>query len=224
MSKKFSWGSKLDQVNQEIGLIRDLVAMKEREAAKIKQIIASENQDVLAPEDEDEVDGDDDADEMNIPPSYSQARIGGNASEEEVAEVEKPRRKPGRPLGSKNKPKEQVVAAANSSEKPHRKPGRPFGSKNKPKFVNTISASNEVDAGEEDFERLELLLGKIGQKINRPIKLEDFVRVLRKNQFDYSSKTVRLCLRNLVKIGKFVQIDDEDRSYEYVDENSVIAF
>jgi transcriptional regulator with XRE-family HTH domain len=53
----------------------------------------------------------------------------------EAVKAEQAKRKPGRPKGSKNKPKtlEGKVAEAVKAEQPKRKPGRPKGGKNKPK-------------------------------------------------------------------------------------------
>lgn len=98
--------------------------------------------------------------------------------------------------------------------------GRPKGSKNKPKHGDTnvkpVVTKTVVVEDEMDLEELPARLEEIGQSTNRPIKLDDFVRILRKEGFPYDSKAVKVELLNLVRIGKFIRNDDEERSYEYV--------
>jgi hypothetical protein len=59
------------------------------------------------------------------------------------AVVEK--RGPGRPCGSKNKPKEILMAVSSSSTSMKQCPGRPLGSKNKPKPSSSL-VSTPLDA------------------------------------------------------------------------------
>lgn len=99
--------------------------------------------------------------------------------------------------------------------------GRPKGSKNKPKALEATNVKSVVIKDvlveeEADLEELPARLEEIGQNMNRPIKLNDFVRILRKEGFPYDSKAVKVELLNLVRIGKFIRNDDEERSYEYV--------
>jgi hypothetical protein len=52
---------------------------------------------------------------------------------------------PGRPRGSRNKPKDISMVASSSAAPMKRRPGRPLGSKNKPKFSSSL-AQQDVEA------------------------------------------------------------------------------
>lgn len=122
---------------------------------------------------------------------------------------------------SESNPVAEVAIQNLNQEVVKRGRGRPKGSKNKPKGLETTNAkpvaTNTVVVEQEiDLEELPARLEEIGQSTNRPIKLTDFVRILRKEGFPYDSKAVKVELLNLVRIGKFIRNDDEERSYEYV--------
>lgn len=209
MVKQVNWELKLQKVGREIDQLKDLIATMEEEKLKLEEIVSSGG--------------------FAVERTFTSSRVGSNIDSvvERTADdfTTSIKRGPGRPKGSKNKATAAKVEMEGVAPA-KRGPGRPKGSKNKKNLMieTEPTVSNESIEQENDLEDLPSYLEEIGQSANRPIKLEDFVKILRREGLNYDSKVVRVNLNHLVHVGKFIQNDDQDRSYEYVREDSVCGF
>lgn len=95
-----------------------------------------------------------------------------------------------------------------------KKRGRPKGSKNKPK-----EAATGIANGDGKPIDLPTLLETIGQQVNKPLVLADFVTLVRESGYTTKAKDfpnmVYQALHKLVKRGSFSK-NEETRAYEFV--------
>lgn len=213
MVKQVNWQSKLQQVDEEIDLLQRLIATKEQEKTYLEEIVSGGGLTSAFPAS-----------------NPSTENVSRDLAEHVVEELNKGlSKRRGRPPGSKNKVKAENVSKIleeNDGELTKRR-GRPPGSKNKQKQSSVVVDRviiNRIQEESSDLEELLDRLENIGQTQKRPIKLDDFVKILNREGFDYKSKIVRAGLNNLVAVGKFIQNDDEDRSYEYFTADSDYGF
>jgi TolA-binding protein len=123
------------------------------------------------------------------------------------------KRSPGRPKGSKNKPKVDAASASASTEK--RGPGRPKGSKNKPKVGTSEPKTSETQRARNEKSLsvvcLEVLKGKKG------LKLPEIVEAVLKSGYKSNTKgdfsqIVYQTLYKLIKSEEIVR-DEEAMAY-----------
>lgn len=106
---------------------------------------------------------------------------------------------------------------------PKKKIGRPLGSTSK----KSASVEGSDISDDKEMEELGTHLETIALKTERPLKLEEFVKILRNNGFGGEnkefSKFVKKALMKLQRDGKLVQVDDEteERHYEHISKSMI---
>lgn len=110
------------------------------------------------------------------------------------------------------KPGPKAEPAAGDAPK---KRGRPKGSKNKPKVAGDVAG----DGGDGKSLDLPTMLETIGEQVNKPLTVADFVTLVREGGYTTKAKDfpnmVYQALLKLCKKGTFKK-NEETRAYEYV--------